>query len=99
VVAEFAGPVDAVRLGAWLEGAGFDPEAYWLDGGHPSEKYLLDHRGHEWVVYYSERGLETGLRSFPSEDLACCQLADLLVRDPAAHRHRSRPGQGAAADA
>jgi hypothetical protein len=33
------------------------------------------------AVYYSERGLESGLCSFPSEDLACRHLADLLWKD------------------
>jgi len=54
---------------------------YSLTGGHPAECYVLDHRGYERVVYYSERGLESGLRSFPSEDLACRHLADLLQKD------------------
>jgi hypothetical protein len=49
-----------------------------MTGGHPSECYVLDQRGGEWIVYYSERGAESGLRSFESEDLACRYLADLL---------------------
>jgi hypothetical protein len=84
---EFAGPVDVHRLGSWLENAGFDPDSYSLTGGHPSEKYVLDHRGQQWLVYYSERGEENGLRCFPSEDLACRHLADLVGRDRTA-RHR-----------
>jgi hypothetical protein len=80
-VIEFAGPLDRKRLAELLAKRGVDPEVYSLNGGHPSERYVLDQRGHDWVVYYSERGLETGLRTFQSEDLACRHLADLLWKD------------------
>lgn len=69
------------RLKQALDEKGIDPRSYSLLGGHPSEEYVLDDRGTEWVVYYSERGLESGFRSFPNEDLACRHLLDLLVRD------------------
>ena len=83
---EFAGPLDRDRLGQLLTRRGFDPAAYSLTGGHPAERYVLDHRGHEWVVYYSERRIETGRRSFASEDLACRHLADLLWNDRTVRR-------------
>jgi hypothetical protein len=78
---EFVGPLDRERLAELLARRGVDPSAYSLTGGHPPECYVLDHRGYEWVVYYSERGIETGLRSFQSEDLACRHLVDLLWKD------------------
>ncbi len=78
---EFVGRLDRERLAELLARRGIDPRWYSLTGGHPSECYVLDHRGHEWVVYYSERGIETGPRSFQSEDLACRHLADLLWKD------------------
>jgi hypothetical protein len=78
---EFLGPMNRDRLKRILDEQGFNPSAYSLFGGHPSEKYVLDDRRSEWVVYYSERGLESGLTAFPSEDLACRHLADLLWRD------------------
>ena len=78
---EFAGTMTRRRLHRILADHGFDPNAYSLLGGHPPEAYVLDDRGSEWVVYYSERGLESGLASFPTEDLACRNLADLLWRD------------------
>jgi len=71
-VIEFVDPLDRERLAVLLTRRGVDPTAYSLSGGHPSECYVLDHRGYEWVVYYSERGLETGVEgSFictPSHD-------------------------------
>jgi hypothetical protein len=57
------------------------PDAYSLDGGHPSEAYVLDQRGSKWRVYYSERGQETGAREFPNEEEACEYFLDLLSRD------------------
>jgi hypothetical protein len=85
-VVEIAGPLSCERLGELLASRGFDPDAYSLTGGHPNECYVLDHRGDEWVVYYSGRGLEVKLRSFPTEDLACRHLADLLWEDRGVRR-------------
>jgi hypothetical protein len=59
-VPEFIGVLDRERLAGWLVKRGVDPAAYSLEGGHPSERYVLDRRGNEWVVFYSERALETG---------------------------------------
>ncbi len=44
---------------------------YSLDGGLPNEKLCLDFKDNKWVVYYSERGLKTGLVEFITEDDAC----------------------------
>lgn len=64
---EFAVPLGREWLAELLAKRGVDLASYSLSGGHPAERYVLDQRGYEWVVYYSERGIETGLRSFPSE--------------------------------
>jgi hypothetical protein len=81
-VIEFDGPLDRDSLRLELDGRDVDPDSYYLDGGHPPESYVLEDRRGEWVVYYSERGLESGLRSFASEDLASRHLAHLLLADP-----------------
>lgn len=86
---DFSAALDRERLQKVLSERGFDPDAYSLYGGHPSEKYVLDARRSEWVVYYSERGLETGLQSFASEELACRHLADLLWKDQSTRVRRS----------
>lgn len=39
-----------------LEAGGFYPFVYDLDGGPVVESHVLENRGYEWVVYYSERG-------------------------------------------
>jgi hypothetical protein len=77
---EDVGAMTRDRLKQALDDQAIDPRAYTLFGGHPSEVYVLDRRT-AWVVYYSERGLESGLRSFPNEDLACRHLLDLLMCD------------------
>lgn len=77
-------PVPALtrqRFLSFVEAECIDPGSYCLGGGHPSETYTLDDRRSEWVVYYSERGLESGVVSFGSESEALQHLLDLLVRD------------------
>lgn len=80
--------MDRDRLRLELDGQGIDPDSYCLDGGHPSERYVMEDRRAEWVVYYSERGLESGLRPFATEDLACRHLAALLLADPTTRKQR-----------
>lgn len=47
---------------------------YSLDGGLPNEKLCLDFKDNKWIVYYSERGLRTGVVTFILEDDACDYL-------------------------
>ena len=48
----------------------------------PDEALCLRQEGHEWVVYYSERGLLTGKRAFPTEVEACLYVLETLRSDP-----------------
>lgn len=75
-------PLTPQRFLAVVESERIDPMSYSLDGGHPSESYVLEDRRSVWVVYYSERGLETGLESFDTEAEALGHLLDQLIRDP-----------------
>ena len=43
---------------------------------------MLSVHGVVWSVYYSERGLESGLKLFASEEEACEYLLKLLRDDP-----------------
>ncbi len=70
------------RFLAFLDREKVDPNCYSLDGGHPPERYVVDRRDRRWVTYYSERGLETGLQEFATEDEALEHLLGQLVRDP-----------------
>jgi len=75
------------EVGEVLRREGINPGAYALDGGHPSERYVIDIRPGGWAVYYSERGLESGRREFDREDEACRYLLDQLRKDPTTHFH------------
>jgi hypothetical protein len=78
--------MDRISLRMLLDAEDVDPESYSLDGGMPLESYVLEHRGSEWVVFYSERGLRTGEEVFGTEDEACGRLLDLILRDPTTRR-------------
>ena len=47
---------------------------YSLEGGLPNEKLCLDYENGKWIVYYSERGIRTGIRYFDDEEDACDYL-------------------------
>jgi hypothetical protein len=50
------------------------------------ERLVLEVRNGGWVVYYRERGLESGAHLHPTEDEACRDLLDRLLRDPTTRR-------------
>jgi len=79
--------VNRQELGETLHREGINSNTYALDGGHPSEKYVIDVRPGGWAVYYSERGLESGLQEFDTEDAACRYLLEQLRNDPTTHFH------------
>lgn len=70
------------ELERMLNREGFDPSSYDLEGGLLPERYTLFNQGGIWYVYYSERGLQTGKRSFATESEACGYLLDLMRDDP-----------------
>jgi hypothetical protein len=79
--------MDRSSLRELLDRERIDPRAYGLDGpaGLPvedrEERYFLEEKPSGWPVYYWERGLRSGDRSFDSEDEACRHLLDLLLGD------------------
>lgn len=60
---------------------GIRPEAYSLDGGVPSEAYVLSFDGRRWSVYYSERGQASGIKWFDTEAEACEHMFGLVTGD------------------
>jgi len=60
---------------------GVPSDAFDLNGGHLAERYTLRHDSEGWHVYYSEKGIETGLRCFSHEDVACEYFLYLIDRD------------------
>jgi hypothetical protein len=57
-------------------------DSYSVDGRYADESYVLQRSGDEWLVYYAERGLRTGVRRFTSEAEACGHLYSLVKHDP-----------------
>jgi hypothetical protein len=70
-----------------LEDEGIRPDAYDLNGGHESERYTLRESWGVWSVYYSERGIESGTRTFTTESEACEYMLRLLQEDSSTHTH------------
>jgi hypothetical protein len=54
-----------------LENKGIRKDSYSLNGGLPNEAYCLNQNDGIWEVYYSERGIKSGLKAFTSESDAC----------------------------
>ena len=54
-----------------LNQEGISPDSYDLEGGLLPERYTLAEESAMWSVYYSERGLQTGKKTFMSESEAC----------------------------
>ena len=69
------------ELRAVLDGAGVDPRAYSLEGGLPSEAYVIAPGAGRWEVYYSERGQRSGLETFYDEDEACARFLEQVLGD------------------
>ena len=70
------------QLQATLREQNIRDNAYDLNGGHMPETYTLGERGDRWLVYYSERGLESGKREFATESEACQNLLSQIMNDP-----------------
>jgi hypothetical protein len=64
-----------------LVSMGVRPDAYSLDGGLPSEAYVIAHDYDGWCVYYSERGTKSSLIRFDNESAACHHLLYLIEQD------------------
>jgi hypothetical protein len=64
-----------------------DESSYSLEGGFPSERYVLSNEGNVWLVYYSERGLMTNLHTFQTESDACLHLLQQILSDRTTKKH------------
>jgi hypothetical protein len=80
--------MDRQALERLLDREGIESSAYSLNGENRDETYVLDRRSSRWIVYYSERGLGTGIQQLVDEDSACSHLLDLLLTDSTTRRER-----------
>jgi hypothetical protein len=74
-------PMTKETMAHYLECLGVRPDAYDLDSEFPNEALILNWNGQKWELYYSEKGLKTGLKMFSDEDSACRHLLSLLIHD------------------
>lgn len=65
-----------------LNHEGISPDSYDLEGGLLPERYTFAEESGVWSVYYSERGLQTGKRTFASEHDACEYFLNTVRDDP-----------------
>lgn len=67
-------------LARLLDQEGVRRDAYSLVGERPQDESLcVEVIDAAWHVYYAERGLRSGERTFESEDEACEYMADHLL--------------------
>ena len=64
-----------------LQQEGVKERAYSLSGGYHEDRYCLEESYGRWTVYYAERGNRREERSFSSEDDACADLLQRILRD------------------
>jgi hypothetical protein len=71
-----------------LDRESINQDSYSLESKNfdPDECLCLRQEGADWVVYYSERGLQTGKQNFKSEPEACAYLLKELQDDPTARK-------------
>ena len=79
-------PLTRARLEALLDAENVSGDSYELHGGRADEALVMEERGGAWIVYYAERGLRSGERTFQTEDEACRFMLDRLLRDPSTRR-------------
>ena len=79
-------PLTRNRLVMLLDAENVSTDAYRLHGERADEALVLEEGRDAWAVYYAERGLRSGERTFESEDEACHFMLDRLLRDPSTRR-------------
>ena len=72
--------MNKTELKSRLIAEGIPSDMYYLQGGFPNEAYCLNDAGNFWEVYYSERGLKSGLKNLYNEEDACNYLYELIIK-------------------
>jgi len=81
-VYEYVGPpLTRQSLAAQLDSEGVAERAYSLYGAHMEDAIVLDNRPDGWVVFYSERGGESGLKTYAKESDACLDLLSRVLKN------------------
>ncbi len=77
-----------------LDGEGFNPRVYSLDGGLANDTLCLSEERGRWCYYYTERGERYDDQWFDSEGEACECLLSKLRSLPADQTRLLGQGQG-----
>lgn len=68
------------QLKEMLDKANIPESSYNLTGqGVLDNRYVLEHRGSSWLVYYYERGKKYEVKEYSSEGSACSYLSEKLL--------------------
>lgn len=78
--------MNLAKLSEALDAAKIDGGSYAINDPFADECYTIIGNYGRWSVYYAERGLRTGERTFDSEDEACRYFLNVLE-----HNRNSRP--------
>ena len=75
--------MDREELERRLRAGGYRANSYnFVGDDRANETLVIRPEGDNWTVYYAERGLQTGKRLFPSEEMACEYFFELMEHDP-----------------
>jgi hypothetical protein len=72
-------PLTRAALEDLLESLGVRPDTYSLYGAHLPDAIVMDQRPDGWVVFYTERGEESLLRTHTAESAACLDLLERVT--------------------
>ena len=78
--------MNRTQLQQAFESENVDPRAYDFSGSNIGEQYVLEPRPGGWSVYYSERGGKNDETFFDTEDEACHELMNRVLKDPTTRR-------------
>jgi hypothetical protein len=73
--------MNLVELKELLQQHNVSKDMYVFDEEYPNESYCLRFNGHSWEVYYSERGIKSGLKYFENESEACNYFFGQLIKE------------------
>lgn len=73
--------MDITELKKKFTEAGVRKDAYFICGEFTDEAYCFETDSDGWYVYYSERGIKTGMKKFSTESEACDYFYKLVTSD------------------
>jgi hypothetical protein len=78
--------MDRNSLREILDRENVDPRFYTFGVWNPWDQYCIEEGPAGWSIFFAERGMRQNERLFDTEDEACRELLDWIIRDPASRR-------------